>query len=191
MIGSLIDFIEIWKKEADVTEAVLQNLTDQMLNDPKASAKLLSPCAWEIICFPADMLAHTELILDKPDPELLNPHSSESLLKAYDAMVDSLILQIHCKWMDDVLTLREEIFGKIWTRRELLEAMVFRQVHLRGQLCLLLKHNDCPFNSPYGNVDKWMEQTEKKTKPSPLPSSTPPLSIPEGKEEINPYLIEE
>lgn len=152
MYRKIEDFKQNWVSEMQMTQRILDALTDESMGQSVADGhRTIGRIAWHIVTTIPEMISNTGLALDKMlDPEKPVPATAAEIAAAYRAVSSVLLKQVEAEWTDDSLLQEDELYGEKWERRFTLMALVQHQVHHRGQLTVLMRQAGIKVPSLYG-----------------------------------------
>ncbi|MET3504088.1 DinB family protein [Halalkalibacter oceani] len=152
MYGTVEEFLNDWKEEADLTRQVLDKLTDASLSQAvsEAQPRTLGEIAWHIVQSVSVFLNHLGLEQEIPAVE---ESSAAAIVKAYSSTSESAIAEFTRKWagQDNKLVEEVKLFGFIdTTYAGVLDKLVRHQIHHRGQLTILMRQAGLVAPGVYG-----------------------------------------
>lgn len=157
MFNSIDQFLGNWKYETESTSKLLDNLTDESLNQKVTpDGRSLGFIAWHIAQTIPEMLGRTGLVLEGPSVESKVPVSAKEIKKAFETASASLKEQIKSKWTDETLNIEDEMYGEKWKRGMTLSALILHQAHHRGQMTVLMRQAGLKVSGVYGpSKEEW------------------------------------
>jgi uncharacterized damage-inducible protein DinB len=151
MYPSIDSFLQQWQYESEVTQRLLDLITDDALGQAVAPGdRTIGRLAWHIAQTIPEMMARTGLQvtgLGEHDPV---PASAGEIAKAYGAASASFVEQLKANWTDATLAETDDTYGESWSRARTLMALVSHQTHHRGQLTVLMRQAGLPVVGVYG-----------------------------------------
>jgi Uncharacterized protein conserved in bacteria len=159
MIWTIKDFERVWTQEFDKTQKVLKHLSDKALaqqSDP--AGRTLGRLAWHLVVTIREMLEQTGLKIEGPGELQPVPTSIREVKDAYEKVGLSALNEVKSKWNDATLQLTDAMYGQVWKRGETLTAMIFHQIHHRGQMTVLMRQAGLPVPGLYGPArEEWAQ----------------------------------
>jgi uncharacterized damage-inducible protein DinB len=159
MYRTLADFFAQWEYESRNTANLLDALTDASLAQAVVpGARTAGRLAWHIAQTLPEMMNRTGLRVAGIDEHALPPASAAEIAAAYRAASASLAEEIRSKWTDASLTTDDDMYGERWTKAITLGALVFHQIHHRGQLTVLMRQAGLRVPGMYGPAaEEWAQ----------------------------------
>ncbi|WP_217593607.1 DinB family protein [Cohnella sp. GbtcB17] len=159
MFASIADFVEEWKREADMTAGLLDSLTDESLRVRIADERRsLGDLAWHLISSIQFMNA-LGLSFEGADDGDGASRQASALARDYRSISDRFIDAIRRQWTDANLTDRVEIAGESWSNGDSLRFALMHQAHHRGQMTVLMRQAGLRPPGLYGpTYESWIEQ---------------------------------
>jgi uncharacterized damage-inducible protein DinB len=159
MIWTIKDFELIWTEEFDKTQRVLKHLADKALShasDP--GGRTLGRLAWHLVRTIPEMLGQTGLRVAGPGEKDPVPTSVREIRQAYETAGLSALEEVKSKWTDATLQITDPIYGQVWKRGQTLAALIFHQIHHRGQMTVLMREAGLPVPGVYGPArEEWAQ----------------------------------
>jgi uncharacterized damage-inducible protein DinB len=157
MVHTLTEFEHIWGAEVEATQKIFKHLNTKSLSQAVASEhRTLGRLAWHIVVTIPEMAQRTGLTVRGPDPEAPVPDTAKEIFGAYNEAALSLLDQMKKEWSDETLTVEDDMYGQQWKRAFTLQALVFHQIHHRGQMTVLMRQAGLPVPGTYGpSRDEW------------------------------------
>jgi uncharacterized damage-inducible protein DinB len=154
---TLKDFLKDWAYESGATQKVLNNLTDESLNQKVTpSGRSLGFIGWHITETIGEMMGKTGLKVFTPDMTNWNETSSEHLKECYKNSSESLVEKIRANWKDETLLEEDDMYGEIWKRGQTLRSLIEHQIHHRGQMTVLMRQAGVKVPGFYGpSYEEW------------------------------------
>ncbi len=159
MFTSISSFKELWGNETTNTKKLLDELTDESLNQRVAEGhRTLGQISWHIITTIPEMMGRTGLSIEGPLVDVAVPKSAEEIRKGYDLVSSSLLSQIEDNWNDDTLKIEDDMYGERWSRGFSLFLMMLHEIHHRGQMTVLMRQAGLKVFGVYGPSKEEWEQ---------------------------------
>lgn len=151
MLHTIAEFEAIWSPEVEATQKVLKHLTTSSLSQRvDAEGRTLGRLAWHIVTTLAEMMSRTGLALAGPAPDAPVPPTAREIFNAYNEAALSLLDRIRTGWTDASLAVEDDMYGEKWKRAETLRALIFHQIHHRGQMTVLMRQAGVDVPGVYG-----------------------------------------
>jgi len=151
MLTTVAQFSQIWKHESEATARVLAALTDESLAQRVTPLdRSLGELAWHIATSIPEMANRTGLRVRGDDPETPAPTSAAAIREAYVQAAVSLLEQVGLHWTDETLKVKDDMYGEPWPRGLTLQALVFHEIHHRGQITVLMRQAGLVVPGIYG-----------------------------------------
>jgi uncharacterized damage-inducible protein DinB len=151
MFRTIKDFEFLWSREIESTQKLFKHLTDRSLSTAvNAEGRTLARLAWHVTVTIPEMMTRTGLPLSGPGVDDPIPASAKEILRKYSEAAISLLEQVKERWTDATLEVKDEMYGEQWSRGETLTALVFHQVHHRGQMTVLMRQAGLEIPGLYG-----------------------------------------
>lgn len=151
MFLSVSTFLQVWEKEAESTQRILNALTDDSLNQSVAAQdRTLGRIAWHLVTTIPEMMGRTGLILETIDEEAPLPKTAAEFLHNYRLVSKSLVTAIRNQWNDQTLLEKRDMYGESWAIGTTLSALVDHQIHHRGQITVLIRQAGLKVPGIYG-----------------------------------------
>ncbi len=159
MYTSLSDFLKEWKYESDSTLKMLNNITDESLNQKvNQDGRSLGFIAWHLSQTIPEMMGRTGLKIDGPGFSQQMPVSAKEIKDTYERVSTSLEDQLKKNWNDETLKEEDDMYGEKWPRGFSLSALTLHQAHHRGQLSVLMRQAGLRVPGIYGpSKEEWSE----------------------------------
>ena len=153
----ITDFLIDWKFESESTLKMLNNLTDDSLNQKVTpDGRSLGFLGWHLIETIREMPGRTGLKIFTPDMEHYNNKNAAHLKECYKNVSDSLVEKIKADWNDDTLMREDDMYGENWKRGYTLYCLITHQIHHRGQITVLMRQAGLKVPGVYGpSKEEW------------------------------------
>ncbi len=140
MIHTIKDFEGIWTEESDRTCKIFGQLDDLSLSRAgEPEGRTLGRMAWHITLSIPEMMSQTGLTFSVGIEESPVPTSADEIRTIYSLLSNELLAQIKTHWTDQTLEISDEMYGQHWKRGFTMTALIFHQIHHRGQMTLLMR----------------------------------------------------
>ena len=151
MFTTIQQFEQVWLPEAELTQKLLQNLTDESLSLKVAEGRwTLGDIAWHIVTTISWFMDLFALDRDIVKPDAPVPSSAVDIEQTYAGVAQALLEGIKQTWDDDTLRVEDDIDGGKHERRKLLLFLIKHQIHHRGQMTVLMHQIGLPVPPVYG-----------------------------------------
>lgn len=157
MITGIDEFVYHWSQEAEATQKVFKHLTDASLSQAATpEGRTLGRLAWHITLTIGEMMSRTGLRIAGPGLDDPVPVSAKEIFKAYNDAALSLLEQVKLTWTNATLQVEDDMYGEKWKRGATLTALIFHQIHHRGQMTVLMRQAGLSVPGIYGpSRDEW------------------------------------
>ena len=140
MIHTIRDFEGLWTEESDRTCKIFGQLNDLSLSrSVEPEGRTLGRLAWHITLSIPEMMSQTGLNFSVGVAESPVPTSTDVIRGTYSSLSNELLAQVKAHWTDQTLEISDEMYGQHWKRGYTLTALIFHQIHHRGQMTLLMR----------------------------------------------------
>ena len=140
MYVTIADFIKEWKKEANLTQKVLEGLTDESLNQKVyAEGRTLGRIAWHFTINIPEYLAHFELKAELVENAENVPTSAKEIAETFKKLSAEAVQVIEQQWTDESLKEVQIAFGREETNAQILMGLIKHIIHHRGQVTVLMR----------------------------------------------------
>jgi uncharacterized damage-inducible protein DinB len=151
MISGIAEFEYHWSQEVEATQKIFKHLTDKSLSQSVTpDGRTLGRLAWHITTTIPEMMSKTGLTLAGPAPHDPVPVSARAIFRAYNDVAISLLERIKSSWTNATLQVEDDMYGQRWKRGYTLTALIFHQIHHRGQMTVLMRQAGLDVPGIYG-----------------------------------------
>lgn len=159
MYTRIEDFAAEWEKEAQLTQDVLNVLTDESLSQPIAPGRrTLGRLAWHLVSSVQYMTA-LGLEFEGVKNEQRVPDAAAEIAAEYRRIAAALLQAVQAQWSDDSLRESRAIMGEEWENGASLRFTILHQAHHRGQLTVLMRQAGLRPPGVYGpTYEDWEEK---------------------------------
>jgi uncharacterized damage-inducible protein DinB len=156
MFRRIEDFVGAWGYESESTLKVMRNCTEASLAQPVApGGRTLGRLAWHITTTLPEMMGHAGLGVNGPAQDEAIPPLAK-ILEAYAAAAVAVREAVAAQWTDAMLDEKVPMYGEQWRRGDVLSALVWHQVHHRGQMTVLMRQAGLTVPGVYGPAaEEW------------------------------------
>jgi len=157
MFHQLNEFYHDWQYEAEMTQKMLDNITDAALaSESYADGRTIGRLAWHIVQTVPEMMAKAGLTVTGPTEHEPVPSAAATIGSAYRTAAASLVDQLRAQWTDATLSEEDDMYGERWSRAVTLSVLIRHQTHHRGQLTVLMRQAGLPIPGIYGPTrEEW------------------------------------
>ncbi|MFD2657542.1 DinB family protein [Gracilibacillus thailandensis] len=140
MYVTIADFIYEWKREAMLTQKVLEGLTDNSLKQQVYSeGRTLGRIAWHLTTSIPDYLADFGLEINQVKKAESVPNSAKEIVETFKSVSSSAAEVIEQQWTDESLEKVQNAFGREETNAQILMGLIKHIIHHRGQVTVLMR----------------------------------------------------
>jgi uncharacterized damage-inducible protein DinB len=159
MISSIKDFDLIWAQEFDKTQKVLKHLSDKSLaQEVEPGGRTLGRLAWHLVLTIPEMMHLAGLKISGPAENTPVPSTVREIRQAYESVGLSVAAAVKTHWSDATLQVTDPMYGQVWKRGYTLAALIFHQIHHRGQMTVLMRQAGLPVPGLYGPArEEWAQ----------------------------------
>jgi len=157
MFHQLSEFHPVWQYEAQMTQKMLDNITDAALaSEGHADGRTIGRLAWHIVQTVPEMMAKAGLTVTGPTEHEPVPSTAATICNAYRTTATSLVDELNARWTDATLSEEDDMYGERWPRAMTLSVLIRHQTHHRGQLTVLMRQAGLPIPGIYGPTrEEW------------------------------------
>ncbi|MDZ7631957.1 MAG: DinB family protein [Gemmatimonadaceae bacterium] len=157
MYHTLAEFYSDWAYESQVTQVMLDHLSDaSLLREAYPGGRTIGRLAWHIAQSVPEMMARTGVHVAGAPEAAPVPVAAATIADAYRVAAASLVDQLGAHWTDETLRETDDMYGERWTRSVTLGVLVSHQIHHRGQLTVLMRQAGLPIPGIYGpTLEEW------------------------------------
>lgn len=157
MYTSIPKFLKDWDYESQGTMKMLNNLTDESLNQKVTDdGRSLGFIAWHLSQTIPEMMGRTGLKVEGPAFDTPMPKSAKEIKDAYEKSSKSFKEQVEKNWKDEILNEVDDMYGEKWTKGITLFVLILHQAHHRGQMTVLMRQAGVKVPGIYGpSKEEW------------------------------------
>lgn len=157
MYITIDQFLKDWNYETDSTVKMLNNLTDESLNQKiTPDGRSLGFLAWHIIQTIPEMMGKTGLKIEGPSENDDVPVSSKQIKEAFEKTSKSFAEMLKNTWKDETLNTEDDMYGEKWKKGLTLLYLMLHQAHHRGQMTVLMRQAGLIVPGIYGPAkEEW------------------------------------
>lgn len=158
MYTSVKAFVSDWKYESGATLKLLNNLTDESLNQKVwKDGRTLGFIAWHITLSIGEMMTKTGLTPDCPPEDSTMPAKAIDIKNIYEKASSSLITELESKLKDEMLNDGVSAYGQSFKKGDMLKMLNGHQIHHRGQMTVLMRQAGLKVPGIYGpSKEEWV-----------------------------------
>jgi uncharacterized damage-inducible protein DinB len=159
MYHTIEEFLNEWSREANLTQQVLDQLTDESLTlKATPEYRTLGSLAWHIVTSLHEMLSRTGLNFVAAEHEASVPATAKEIADSYRSASENMITAMKEQWSDQSLDEIDDMYGDKWPKRLTLTVVNSHQIHHRGQLTVLMRLAGLRVPGVYGpSREEWAE----------------------------------
>jgi uncharacterized damage-inducible protein DinB len=140
MYITIADFIKEWNKEAELTQNLLDSLTDDSLKQQVYSeGRTLGGIAWHFTTTIPDYLADFGIEIDRVENAHSVPGSAKEIAETFKNVSFLAAKVIEEQWIDETLKQIQDAFGRKESNASILIGLIKHIVHHRGQVTVLMR----------------------------------------------------
>lgn len=157
MFQTVDHFLQSWEFEAGATQKLLNNLTDESLQQEITSQNwTLGRIAWHIVTAIRVITSNTNLIFEAPSKDFPVPSSAQFIADSYQQASNALVQALKSQWSDQTMEECIEFIGQQMPNGSLLLFLLQHQSHHRGQLTVLMRQAGLTVPGIYGPAkEEW------------------------------------
>lgn len=157
MFISLDEFKGEWTREADLTQKVLEALTDESLGQEVAPDHTnLGKLAWHVTGAVVFLFSQAGLTFASAVGSPDHPSSAESIAAAYRQDSRAVLEAVDGQWTDESLKEVRNFFGEEMPIYAFLRFIIQHQAHHRGQMTILMRQAGLKVPGVYGpSREEW------------------------------------
>ncbi|MFM1650731.1 DinB family protein [Brevibacillus sp. B_LB10_24] len=162
MFVKISDFTAEWKKEMNLTQQLMDTLTDESLQQAIAPEyRTLGQIAWHLVLTIGSM-SMMGLDLEKPDGGERAPASANKIASEYRRLSQALLDAVETQWTDADLLQSKSVNGEEWSNGYSLHLIIQHEVHHRGQMTVLMRQAGLRPAGIYGPTrEDWIEKGQQ------------------------------
>ena len=156
MYSSINEFLADWSNESTFTQKILDNLTDESLNQKVyEEGRNIGFLTWHIVNSIGKMANRTGLAVKEFDADKA-PENAKEIADAYKEAANSLKEEVRAKWNDKTLYEEVDMYGEMWKNSVTLQVLVRHQIHHRAQITVLMRQAGVKVPGIYGpSKEEW------------------------------------
>lgn len=161
MCTTINDFVAEWEKEVQLTQKLLDGLTDESLSQPIGpERRTLGQLAWHLVSS-IHFMSSLGLKFEAPDDagKGSSPESAAHIAEQYRKISHELQQAVRMQWSDESLQEKQTIMGEAWGNGDSLRFTIMHQVHHRGQMTVLMRQAGLRPPEIYGpTYEYWIDK---------------------------------
>jgi uncharacterized damage-inducible protein DinB len=165
MFVKIEDFASMWSKESELTERVLDVLTDQSLKQMiAADYRSLAQLAWHLV-ESINYMSSMGLSFEPPAEGKGTPVEAAAIAEAYRQISHAMLQAVETQWTDATLAESIDMGGEMWMNGASLHFMIMHQAHHRGQMTVLMRQAGLRLPDVYGPTrEDWIDKGQAPLK---------------------------
>ncbi|QPA31466.1 DinB family protein [Thermaerobacillus caldiproteolyticus] len=159
MFQTLDDFFKLWEFEADATQKILNQLTDESLSQEVTPQNwTLGRIAWHTVTAINIIASRTGLSFNAPAEDYPVPSSSKFISDSYQQASNAFVEAVKTQWTDDSLKEEQDFFWRKMSNGLILLFLIQHQIHHRGQMTVLMRQAGLIVPGLYGpSKEEWAQ----------------------------------
>lgn len=159
MFLSVTAFLQAWEKEEELTQRILDALTDDSLTQSvTVQDRTLGRIAWHLVTTIPEMMSKTGLIFETINEHAPVPNTAKEISDYYREASNVVVTTIKVHWNDQTLLEKRDMYGESWTIGTTLKVLIDHQIHHRGQITVLMRQAGLKVPGIYGPArEEWSE----------------------------------
>lgn len=151
MFTAIRHFLRAWSHESASTARLFAELTDASLAQRVApDHRTLGELAWHIVVAQREIVGKTGLAYDAPRKADPAPARAAAMHSAYVDAAKALAAAVEREWTDEVLRVKDQVYGQSWPRGLTLAIVLHHEIHHRGQMTVLMRQAGLRVPGVYG-----------------------------------------
>ncbi|MGV2687091.1 hypothetical protein GNF82_22820, partial [Clostridium perfringens] len=123
-----------WKREAELTQKVLDSLTDESLRQKVyPEGRTLGRIAWHFVTNTPEYLTEFGLVLDQVEDSDEVPSANE-IAETFRKISSEVAIALEAQWTDDTLKQIQNAFGREESNATIFMGLIKHIAHHRGQV---------------------------------------------------------
>lgn len=159
MFQTVEDFLQSWAFEAAATHKLLNQLTDESLNQViTADNWTLGRIAWHTVAAIRIITSNTNLSFEATKQDFPVPTSAQLIADRYLQASQAFVDAIQTQWTDQTMKETIEFIGQQMPNGSLLLFLLQHQSHHRGQMTVLMRQAGLTVPGIYGPAkEEWAQ----------------------------------
>jgi uncharacterized damage-inducible protein DinB len=157
MFQTVDGFVQLWNFEADATQKIFKQLTDEsLIQEVTPENWTLGRIAWHIVTAIGVITSRTDLSFEAPNQDYPVPTSARFISDSYENASSALVQAVKNQWTDKSLEEIQDFYGLRMSNSELLLFIIQHQIHHRGQMTILMRQAGLHVPGLYGpSKEEW------------------------------------
>ncbi|ACX65175.1 DinB family protein [Paenibacillus sp. Y412MC10] len=158
MYRTVADFITEWKKEADLTQRILDSLTDESLQQQVyPEGRTLGRIAWHFVTNIPEYLSEFGLVIEQITNSAEVP-AAKQIAETFKLLSSDAAKAVEEQWTDETLTQVQNAFGRQESNATIFMGLIKHIVHHRGQVTVLMRQAGLNIPAVYGpSKEGWIQ----------------------------------
>ena len=159
MFVTVANFAEEWKRESEMTNRVLNRLTEESLQRQVApNRRTLGGLAWHLVTS-IHFMAPLGLDFQGIDEGSDASQSAEGIAEEYRRISEAFLEAVETQWTSANLLETKLIAGEEWRNGDSLRFALMHQAHHRGQATVLMRQAGLQLPEIYGpTYEAWIDK---------------------------------
>lgn len=159
MYHSIEEFIADWSNEANLTQKILDTLTDESLRqEVTPEGRTLGKLAWHVVTSLHEMISRTGLQFEGAESHRPLPATASEMASEYRKSSQNMLQAMKEQWNDGTLKEVDDMYGQQWPKGLTLSVVNTHQIHHRGQMTVLMRQAGLKVPGVYGPAREEWEQ---------------------------------
>ncbi|CAG9623113.1 DinB family protein [Sutcliffiella rhizosphaerae] len=165
MFLSVHDFLNEWKREAALTQKVLDVLTDDSLNqEVSPGLNTIGSLAWHITGTVYYFPTQLGVSFEAPEIQKEAPKSAAEIKETYHTLSQSFTQAAEEQVTDENMNQMVNLFGQDMPIQAVFRLLIQHQAHHRGQLTVLMRQAGLNVPGVYGpSKEEWQAMNAQKS----------------------------
>ncbi|MGC5328905.1 DinB family protein [Brevibacillus sp. SYSU BS000544] len=162
MFVTIEEFVNEWKKETEITERVMDALTDQSLEQSILPGyRTLGQIAWHLVQS-INYMSALGLSFEGPSGGETAPQAASFIASEYRRISHSMVDAVQQQWTEASLKEGTIVHDVKWLNGASLRFLIMHQAHHRGQMTVLMRQSGILIPEVYGpTYEKWIEKGQE------------------------------
>ncbi|MET4562783.1 DinB family protein [Lysinibacillus parviboronicapiens] len=157
MFQTLEHFMKSWEFEAGATQRLLNNLTDESLEQEITLQNWsLGRIAWHTVTAIRIITSNTNITFEAPTKDYPVPTSAQFIADSYHKVCKAFVQALQTQWTDSTMNESIDFLGQQIPNGSLLMFLIQHQCHHRGQMTVLMRQAGLVVPGIYGpSKEEW------------------------------------
>jgi uncharacterized damage-inducible protein DinB len=158
MYITVSDFITEWKREAELTQRVLDSLTNEsLLQQVYPEGRNLGRIAWHFVTNTPEYLTEFGLVIDQVQDSAEVP-SANQIAETFRKISSDVETALEEQWTDETLKQFQNAFGRQESNATIFMGLIKHIAHHRGQVTVLMRQAGLNIPAVYGpSKEGWIQ----------------------------------